>query len=177
MSVRWISPTYAEGTAAERAALTGVISGTIFYETDTPFAYIYVGGTWRLHSIGGAGHVYPGIEGEAQTRRLNALATTYARATNGADFTAVGGVREIYITLLPTAAFTNEKKAIATFDAPNEATAAAWLSDTGGQAINTMQTPLQLGIRNGPFAFSAPIDWVDIATDVAATAIIEGVTI
>jgi len=127
----------------------------------------------------GVALVIQGLVGEAHTRRLNALNTTYGRATNGADFTDVGGVKEIYVTIMPSAAGVAgdlSKEAVMTYDAPSEAVAAAFLADTGGQATGVYQIALQLGVRNGPFFFSDPVNWFDIAPDVAATGIIEGVT-
>src|SRR3990172_3657950 len=105
-------------------------------------------------SLSGAELVIHGIAGEGHTRRLNALNTTYARATNGADFTAVGGVKEIYVTVMPSAAGVAgglSKEAILTYDAPSEAVASAFLADTGGQATDVYQITLQLGVPNGPF--------------------------
>src|SRR3990172_10526799 len=127
----------------------------------------------------GAELVIHGIAGEGHTRRLNALNTTYARATNGADFTDAGGVKEIYVTVMPSAAGVAgdlSKEAILTYDAPSEAVASAFLADTGGQTTDVFQIALPLGVRNGPFIFTDSVNWFDIATDVAATAIIEGVT-
>ena len=150
------------------------MSGPIRYFNNTTGKSVAAQGT-----ADGAGLVIQGLSGEGHVRRLNALNTTYARATNGANFTAVGGVKEVYITILPSAAGVAgdlSKEAILTYDAPSEAVASAFLADTGGQTTDVFQIALPLGIRNGPFFFTEPVNWFDIATDVAATALIEGVT-
>lgn len=126
-----------------------------------------------------------GITGVAHNRRLSSTATTYARATNGADFTAVGGVAEVYITAINPAATpsTTEDRVLVVFDAPSEAVATAWLADTGGQAVEIQQFSIPLGVRMGPYRFTdadgvaTNIDWIDFQTFVDANVIIfiEGV--
>jgi hypothetical protein len=165
------------GTRAERLALTPAAATAVFFwETDTEQAWFWDTANWVCLSISGAALVHDGVAGISHTIHQNALNATYARATNGFNFSGVGGAREVFVTILPTAAFTNEKKAILTYGAPNEGTASAWLSDIGGQSADVIQIPLQLGARNGPFPFDANVDWFDIATDVAGIGIIEGVT-
>lgn len=135
------------------------------------------GAVWNTVGIGGSGLVHAGLAGAGHTRRLTSLAVTYARATNGADFTEAGGVREVYITILPDAAWTNEKKAVFTYGAESEAIATAWFLDpTAPPTEEVQQIPLQLGVRCGPFTFSENINWIDIKTDVVGDAIVEGVT-
>lgn len=118
--------------------------------------------------------VSDGAVGLPHNRRLNSLATIYARATNGASFVQSGGVHEVFITILPTATFTNEKKAVVVFDALSEAFASAALANTGGQTIEVQQYVIPLGVRTR-FLFTNAISWVDILPDVAGIAIIEGV--
>lgn len=131
---------------------------------------------WAGDSVSGAALVHQSGSGPvatAKNRQLD-LAAAYARATNGGSYTSTDNVTEVYITVLPDVAFTNEKKAIVTFDAPTEGVASSFLTDTGGQAVNVQQWALQLGVRNGPYTFSSYLSWLDIKTDVAAIAIIEG---
>jgi len=148
-------------------------NGTLVWDS-TLNSWVKLGGT------GDAAHVHQtgsGPQATAKNRRLNAINTTYARATNGASYASADNVTEVYITVLPSAAGTAgdlSKEAIVTFDAPTEGVASSFLSDTGGQAVNVQQWPLQLGVRMGPYTFSSYLSWVDVSTDVAATAIIEG---
>jgi hypothetical protein len=119
--------------------------------------------------------VSAGYNGEVYTFRLPAAVTVYARATNGAELEAVGGFREWEVMFLPTAAFTNEKKALVTFSAPSEAVANSWLSDTGGQSFPVMNVPIRLGVWEGPFFSNTPINWADVDPDVDGQFFIRGV--
>lgn len=113
------------------------------------------------------------ISSEGKNRRLASLATTYARATNGATWVRPKGPTEVYITIRPTAAFTNEKKAEVVFDCSSEVEAQAAFANTGGLEEPILSFPLILGVRNGPFSFSAPIHAIDITTSVVGEAIVE----
>lgn len=160
----------------------------LIFETDTGDLYRCYGTTnWQKVRIAGAALVSVtgiGQTGPEKNRLIPALNVVYARATNGADFSGVGGIVEAYITIIPAAAGVAgdlSKKAQVTFDAPNEATASAFLASAGGQAVPVLKRPLILGVRNGPYTFKDangvpfPINWIDIATDVTAIAFIEGV--
>lgn len=92
-------------------------------------------GNWS--GINGMGHVMVGSAGQAHNRNINAASSTYAAATNSSTW--VTGVTDISITPLVTTtqgAVQNGQACLVVYDAPNDATAAAWLADTGSASAD-----------------------------------------
>lgn len=98
MTERFISPTYISGTAAERAALTGVIGGSIFYETDTGNNYIWVGNAWGTYGNSNAIVLASAVRAASNNSpdqvNYNAVGLQLVL-----DITAVPGVQTVLLTL------------------------------------------------------------------------------
>lgn len=100
-----------------------------------------------------------GASGQAHNRDLAAVAiTTWASATNTVTFPAPG-VTDITIIDNPlgTASVTGLKVC---FDAPNDAVAQAWLTDTGSLTVDAPYTYMKNQDRVN-YIFSTPITRLD----------------
>lgn len=118
-----------------------------------------------------------GTIGTPENRKLSAV-QTYARATNGANFTSAAGISECYITAVSASG----SAVLGVFGATSEGQASSWLGDAGGSAVKVQVYPFQSGVRQGPYRFTNAdgtpllINWIDFkVADATATIYIEGV--
>lgn len=119
-------------------------------------------------SIDGAACVTTGSAGQAHNRNLAAVATTNVPATNSAIWTS--GVTDLEIVVPATASLTG---VLVVYDAPSDAVAAAWLSDTGGASSDVAYDRLLPGTTTTK-QFTAGITRIDFLAIGAATIVTIG---
>lgn len=99
-----------------------------------------------------------GVTSQARNRNIAAAATSWANATNTVTWTS--GIYEVTVTV-NLAAAASVTGALIVFDAPNDATASAWLSDAGSQSSD-VQYAVVLNAQRQTFLLSAPITRLDV---------------
>lgn len=97
----------------------------------------------------------------------------YAVGTNSATWLDAENVRNLVITVIPDASATNEKFAWVVFDAPDTATAVAWLAQaaSGSVSSNIVAIPLNERVT---FTGSSYFSRIDFDVTANSQAFIEG---
>ena len=93
--------------------------------------------------------VFPGPVGFAHNRFLPATATTYASATNSAQYISGAYPTKLSILAVPATTVTYVAGTLlgwVVVNAPNDATAAAWLSQAGAESVDVPYWPILMGM-------------------------------
>ena len=96
--------------------------------------------SWQQTKIGGAAFVNSTGGGIAHNRNIPIANPTYATATNTRKWTSAEGIKNlrIFATSGTDEAISANEGFIAVINAPNDATAAAWLADDGAESQDVL---------------------------------------
>ena len=100
----------------------------------------FIGGVWRQTKSGGKALVNSTGGGIAHNRNIPIANPTYATATNTRKWTSAEGIKNlrIFATSGTDEAISANEGFIAVINAPNDATAAAWLADDGAESQDVL---------------------------------------
>ncbi len=114
--------------------------------------------------------------GLSHNRLLPATATVYSSTTNSAQWPAGAQPTSLLISALPATSVTYPVGSLlgyAVVNAPNDATAASWLSQAGDESVDVQYYPILMGI---PLSIKedAPITRCDVLPTIASLPIFIG---
>ncbi len=165
----WRGHTQTSGLSTQTKSVTNVLPGDLWYDTDTGIQWEFNGTSWIVNTINAQRVTISGPVGLSHNRRLGSAAATYSSTTNTATYAA--GAQPTALSVSAEAPTTDTNiagtlLAIVVINAPNDATASAWLSDAGTSTTDVQYWPVYKGIPT-EITSDTPISRVDCLMIVA----------